>query len=240
MKKIILSISLLCSIPVYAMEQLFYLKDLTQKVEEEKKRMKEYKQGAHQSSFDCASKIHELLKRYHSSPLKIASAGLDTLLATVRAYAREAYDHAQGDEEGGLCLEAIGEIDVADMDSLIALYEGMQQAVNIHEKVQQTQGYQGAVNMLQQPLPNFAAVEFIHSYMMEATKELEKDEVNKVCFENVRSALPLTEKNFLESTLIEWKMSPAIANAKIKKLTTYYMNMVFAEKAAIETISRVQ
>lgn len=232
MKKLLLSLSLLCSIPVYAMQQTSLdasmLKTLKEKVEEEKKRIEEYKKATGKTSSDCVHHMDKLLQTYHQN-----SEGISDLSALVTLM-RE-YDRLMEDGEVMFKIGKEG-IDVRDVSVLIALYEGMQQAADIHEKVKQTPEYKTAIDELlrQKSLTGLAGVLVIHNYMIQATTELEKDNAEKILLKHVRDNSTQCLYNYTINTPCT---EIAHENAKIKKLTTYYLNMVFAEKAVIEIVT---
>jgi hypothetical protein len=232
MKKIILSISLLYSIPAYAMQEEFLTKDQVKKLKKELKQESRAIETLRQkdSDINCVQRAYQLLLQQHTN----------SSVHDLRA-----------------CFELVKEQvskKCMPMDDVNAMYEGMVWAGEIRKIVMANEAIQQLEKKVKEVSEDdqFIVFELFAKSAEKAVEELEKNESAKIFLNLIQTDEGSAERESAEKLYYESLLVPAsykqecsgMVNAKIKKLFAYYTNMVLGldslENCVSDILQRVE
>lgn len=213
MKKIVLSLALLCSVPAYTMEQKDFLSE--RQVASLARLLKENANDAEmlrqdQCLANCADKAHRLLLQQHTD----ASIGNPKkLLKQVQEQVSE---------------------ECVIMDDLQAMYKGMIWAGRIKKTVMESENVKTLMQEVREnPLDNNKAIELLLQYSQAAIETLEAGDPQKIY---LKANSTLEKTAYYRSMLVPSDKNEQV-NATIKKLFAYQVSMALACQVMNESAS---
>lgn len=184
----------------------------------------------------CAQ-IKRLLEVYHKD--LVVGIELNGLLKSLDICTQrvQEYETRKASEQTGLrCLVATQGIELSDIDRLNALYQGMLQAKQLHEKIKAQPEIQTLLKKVQ-ARKEMACKEFEMMVAQKTAQELDKDEEHKAFASMIVAGHAACIAAYEYALILP--DDPDYENNRIKKLTAFYMSGALAEKT-IQEITKIE